>query len=268
MIGPISAAAAGVPFNLPVSGAFLWLDASNPSSFTYSSGSVVSQWKDLSGNEHKFTTASVSNQPNRNGTQNSKSTVVFDGTNDYLKSTTAASNWKYMHDGTPNTFFIVFKNTAAATPGSLSTRWVASTDLTSAGTQFFINTFYTPIKVESSIESTSVSAILQNDQDLPNSGHNVYTFVLDPNNATDNNKLIQYQNTGSALNPFVSNWVTDTANTGTPLYLGTGYDAGIVGTPEYMFEGEIAEVISYKTKLSDTNRTAVVDYLKAKWGTP
>ena len=208
----------GAAYNLPVAGAYLWLDSSVASSFTFSSGSVVSRWKDISGNNHSFTTAAVANQPSRSGTQNSLSTVVFDGTNDYLKVTSSAATWKYMHDGTPNTLFVVMKNTAPETVGTPSSRWALSTTLTEGGFQINFDTFYSPIQIEASIEGFGSGKFLQNDRTIPNTGHNVYSFILDPNNATDNEKLVEYQNTGSALPPtFVFGWVTDTTNSGTPL---------------------------------------------------
>jgi hypothetical protein len=55
----------------------LWLDASVAGSFSYSSGVVVSQWNDLSGNARHRTT--TSGTPDRNGTQNGLDTVTFAG---------------------------------------------------------------------------------------------------------------------------------------------------------------------------------------------
>ena len=69
---------------LPVAGALGWYDASDATTFTYSSGTVVSQWRDKSGNARHFAQGTVSLQPNRNGTQNGLPTIVFDGTDDYL----------------------------------------------------------------------------------------------------------------------------------------------------------------------------------------
>lgn len=75
-------AAAWTPASLP--SLVGWWDASDAASFTYSSGVVVSQWNDLSGNARHFTQATTTKQPSRNGTQNGLDTVVFDGTTDYL----------------------------------------------------------------------------------------------------------------------------------------------------------------------------------------
>ena len=61
-----------------------WWDASDASTFTYSSGSLVSEWRDKSGNARHFAQADTSKQPSRSGTQNSLDTLIYDGTNDYL----------------------------------------------------------------------------------------------------------------------------------------------------------------------------------------
>lgn len=253
----------------PVAGYHLWLDADNAASFTYSSGSVVSQWTDRSANAFTFTTPlGTSNQPSRTGTQNSKSTVVFDGSNDYLKSTAAKSTWKYLHDGTGATVFIVAKSNEAV-PGTTSNRnGILTTREGDAGFSAEYETGYTPTRIRFRIENTTPSTILYNDRDTVGTGHAVYTGILDPNNGTDNNKLPIYINGGVRLNPtFVYNW--DGASTADPdvtLHLGTGYPALIGYSVEYMLAGEIAEIITYQSVLSDSDRIANINYLRAKWG--
>jgi len=62
---------------LDLTGLALWLDSSDAASFTYSSGVLVSQWNDKSGNARHFTQGTTANQPSRNGTKNGLDTVVF-----------------------------------------------------------------------------------------------------------------------------------------------------------------------------------------------
>lgn len=73
-----------------ISGLQLWLDADDPTVFTYSSGDVVSQWNDKSANAWHVSQGTVANQPIRNGTQNGRATVVFDGVNDRLARASTA----------------------------------------------------------------------------------------------------------------------------------------------------------------------------------
>ena len=81
----------------PVSGYKLWLDASDTSSITASSGSV-SQWNDKSGNASNFTQATGANQPTT-GTRtiNGKNVIDFDGTNDFLECSSSTASVSYTH---------------------------------------------------------------------------------------------------------------------------------------------------------------------------
>lgn len=250
----------------PVTGYHLWLDASDASSFTYSSGSVVSQWMDKSGNSLAFTTAGVGNQPDRTGTQNGKSTVVFNGTTDYLKSTAAASTWKYLHDGTQTTMFIVAKS--SETTGGVN--WIMSTRSTGVGIDTYLAADTSPKQLKFAVEAGSSKYVL-NIEDTPSpESHSIYTYKLDVNNSTTANKIINYLNT-TAPTPYniATSWTTaSTADPQNSLTIGTGYNAFFVSGsyPEYMFSGEIAEIITYKSLLSDADRIANVNYLRAKWG--
>ncbi len=62
----------------------LWLDASDASSFTYSSGDLVSQWNDKSGNTRHLTQAATTNQPSRTPTVYGRKVVSFDGVDNVM----------------------------------------------------------------------------------------------------------------------------------------------------------------------------------------
>lgn len=79
------------PRTQPISGYELWLDSSDAATFTYSSGSVISRWVDKSPSAYFFEPSSTTYAPSRTGTQNGKSTVLFDGVNDFLISTASAA---------------------------------------------------------------------------------------------------------------------------------------------------------------------------------
>ncbi len=60
------------PTDLPVkNGLLVWLDAADDSTFSYSSGTVVSQWRDKSGLNNHVGQSTVGSQPNRNVVKNS-----------------------------------------------------------------------------------------------------------------------------------------------------------------------------------------------------
>ena len=62
---------------LSISGMQFWIDSDDASTFTYSSGVLVSQWNDKSGNARHVSQATTTKQPSRNTTRNSKNTVAF-----------------------------------------------------------------------------------------------------------------------------------------------------------------------------------------------
>jgi hypothetical protein len=73
--------------DVPVkSGLLLWLDAADDSTFSYSSGTEVSQWRDKSGNNFHANQATVGQQPSRVNTLNGRKSVNFTSANgDYLR---------------------------------------------------------------------------------------------------------------------------------------------------------------------------------------
>jgi len=68
-----------------ISGLALWLDSSDASTVLLN-GSAVSRWNDKSGNGKDFAQATANNQPSYSNTQNGKSVVTFDGSNDLMTS--------------------------------------------------------------------------------------------------------------------------------------------------------------------------------------
>lgn len=93
-------------FPLVIGGLLAWFDAADDSTFTYSSGVVVSQWNDKSGSGRHASQGTVANQPSRSGVQLGP-TVVFDGVNDVLTSSTFAI-------AQPISILAVFKTTSVA----------------------------------------------------------------------------------------------------------------------------------------------------------
>jgi len=68
----------------------MWLDAGDASSVLLN-GSTVSQWNDKSGNLRNLLQATANNQPSYSNTQNGKSVITFDGSNDLLSAASAFS---------------------------------------------------------------------------------------------------------------------------------------------------------------------------------
>ena len=93
-----------------------WYDASDAASFTFSSGAVISQWNDKSGAGHHLVQATgAGTAPQRTGTLNSLSTVVWSGTNWALGTS------GYSPPAQPYTVFIVGRMISTSWAGFMST---------------------------------------------------------------------------------------------------------------------------------------------------
>ena len=76
-----------------------WIDASDSSTITVTSGRI-SEWRDKSGNARHLTQTDAARRPVVQAAhQNGMDTVLFDGTR-MMTTTTAASVWTFLHDGT------------------------------------------------------------------------------------------------------------------------------------------------------------------------
>ena len=243
----------------PVSGYRLWLDASDGSTFTFSSGTSVSEWRDKSTNAYVFQQNTAANQPSRSGTKNSLSTVVFDGSNDYLVSTAAASTWKFLSDGSGATTFTVL-----LTPSSSVVDFYLSTAANSSliGIANYVNTTGAILGASSSNGVAGGANIMYAESAISpaTSTWYVHTAKYDQNNGTVANRVMSYTNAGAAATN-AANKTPSTANPSYTLYIGT-----LAEDPTtYAFGGNLAEILIYPSVLNDTDRAAVRDYLNTKW---
>lgn len=277
------------PRTTPISGYELWLDSSDASTFTYSSGTVVSRWTDKSINAYAFEPSSTTYAPSRSGTQNSKSTVVFDGTDDFITCTSAASAWKFLHDGTQATVLVVYKDTESSSTSSSSSALLntnnyefASVTAGYPGYSLEVDSRYLSgggfwaVEANTDVNSGVVQsgqtypAYVWNSSYLDSANHNtwnVHISLLDVTAATTNQKITTYNsqatNPNTASTSFISNaWVSpSSSNPGTALRIGRERTASY--NPP--FKGEIAEIIIYKRKLSVSEKSEMMTYLKNKW---
>lgn len=85
MMTGVGSAGGAPPFSpSDIPGLLAWYDAADAATFTFSSGVVVSQWNDKSGNGENLVQGTVARQPSRSGTQNGLPTVVYDGSTDSM----------------------------------------------------------------------------------------------------------------------------------------------------------------------------------------
>jgi hypothetical protein len=212
-----------------IAGCQLWVDAADASTFTYSSGTVVSQWNDKSGNAMHVSQGTVSLQPSRSGTVNGLSSVVFDGTDDFLSTTDPGSAVAQ-----PQTVFAVVVPSlltgsrtilagVAGTVATLSTD--GSTAIIYAGTansgggSLSTSTTYV---IQATLNTTSSAVRV-------NGGTNLYSV-----------------------------------NPGSLGY--RGYRLGRYSTFTDYWNGSMCEIVVYDSALSLANINTVGQYLATKWG--
>jgi hypothetical protein len=241
--GTLSAGAPAVPTS-PVAGYVQWFDANDASTFTYSSGAVVSAWADKSGNSRNATQATVANQPSRvSSVINGKAVVRFDSTNDVLGWTAYAM--------TAQTWFFVFRNPSEITTATSNSLLSSNTFLFNAlnlgdTTGAIANERITWIGV--STGGTYIQGIAQNTTNIPAGNHQLNVSMT--------------SGYGGSMN--FDKVAVSTAN------VNGGFAAR--SYPQYSeFLGnasglDIAEVIAYDTALSAGDIATNESYLASKWG--
>ena len=263
-----------------LSGLQLWLDASYANSLydATSGGSLVeadgsvARWEDRSGNGRHATQSTTGSRPLRKASmQGGRDVLRFDGSDDFLSIPSSTSAFNFLHDGT-STLFIVYKWTS---PGSSPDRRQLlsnctnsdSVDGTTGSLVWLRNDFgtsspYSKAQFVVANNGATRSNSYTGDNSFPAGTFQVLTVESDPANSTNADRVI-FRNNGT---------VKDDTAAGDGASVPTGnatYDLHLCtqGGPDgrYYAQADLCEVILYDSTLSDTNRAAVEDYLKAKW---
>jgi hypothetical protein len=254
-VGAWFGAGYSIPVSTPTSGSAIWLDASDASTFTFSSGSVVSQWNDKSGNSRNFSQGTVANQPSRTGTRNGLSTVVFDGTNDRMQGTNATTNYTSW-----SLFAVVFSN-SSSTQRIFGKRDAGATDET-YGAAYISSKLYGLARNLSSGVNASLLDASAGLWGITTNGSSANIGSLLLMSQTVNNNVdtkIRYQTANLASATAGSQSVTNAVNP----FIGV---LNVSGSLFEFFNGEIAEMLLYPSALSDADRQQTETYLKNKWG--
>jgi hypothetical protein len=223
-----------------ISNLYLWLDADDASTFTYSSGVSVSQWNDKSGNGYHATQATVAKQPSR--ITSPSISVDYDGSNDVL-STTASFN------GAAFTIFSVVRE-FDTTPGGGDVLIGGG----SGGTQIYFPYFSVGDYYFQTISSWGQVAVTQ--------PSGLYEIEVRYNGAgsTNADKMKGRIGGSDRTLSFTGTIESTLSRSGETTAIGA-YNF----TPILPFHGAISEIIAYDKVLSATELTQVRDYLSAKW---
>ena len=233
-----------------VAGCSLWLDGSDASTITQSSGSV-SQWNDKSGNAYNFTQGSAGNRPTFvSGATNGLSLLRFSGSGQYLGGGTT------LNVGTSDlAIFAVCKYAANA----------QVSDNGSQGTYVFAKSLYGPAnnRIFFGLSAMGVSAYFNGSSyESSFSSYHCVNFVT----ARASGYTTSYANgtqfaqiTGGVDN---SSW-TSSYN----MVVG-GYNDpnGNLAFNGLYMNGDICEIIIYIASITNTQRQTIEGYLMWKWG--
>jgi hypothetical protein len=233
---------------LPVAGAALWLDANDATTFTYSSGSLVSQWNDKSGNGRNFTQAVSLNQPFRDtSVQNSKpalrmnysGTVRFISNASYDFSSSAFTAFAVCDFNAGNYPAVIGRNSGNPSPGV-----AMGADAGSAN--------YAISRIQQATSSSNLTV----------TGSNADVIVYRSSGISGGNISVDVFKNGTAGSGALS---LGSLNAGDKTILGASRD-GLADT--FGADGYICEIIIYPSQLSTGDRNTIEAYLKTKWGTP
>ena len=220
------------PTDLPVKGGLvLWLDAADDTTFSYSSGTVVSQWRDKSGLNNHTSQATVLNQPSRSTAQNSRKIVTFDGTNDSL-STSNSLDLSVTH----TIFAIASQTTGTEDAGLVSINNSLNNGLTLHNGSTYYGYYGDGSKYATSAITTSTSYI--------------FTKVFKGTSSTT--RQVYLNGTSATTTGVIAN--SDAS--------------GVIrlGQQSTYLNGTIAEVIIFNRELTATELKQVHTYLGQKWG--
>jgi hypothetical protein len=240
IIASSGAAAGGVP----VSGYSLWLDASDTTTFSFSSGSRVSEWRDKSGNGYNFVQATSANQPDRSATQNSLSAVKMrvSGTR-YFMTNTSLGDWS----ASAFTFFSVIDFNDGNFVAIIGRNSVGALQMGSNG----------------SAVNFAISRIGQatSSSNLTPTASNADVAVYKSAGISSGSVSVDVYKNGTAGSSALT---LTSLGSGNKNIIGASNDG--LADDQFGNDGYICELILFPSQLNDTDRNQVEDYLIAKWG--
>lgn len=249
ILGILASSRAG----LPVSGASLWLDADDANTFSYSSGTRVSEWRDKSGNGYHFTQGTAAYQPNRNATVNGKSAVILreaNGTGPYWVEN---SSWNWANQAF-TVLTVIRTNTgafSAAFGQDLLGRVVLGVDSSNPSILSISRIGEATTASNLTIARDTVAQATWKSAGV--SAGSVTAQIYKNKVAANSTSTIAITSTASRsmIGASRSNLAPNVVDT---------FQAGATTS------GVVCEVIVYPSQLNNTDREAVEQYLIDKWG--
>jgi hypothetical protein len=224
----------------------LWLKAD---ALSLNNNDAVATWTDSSGNENDATQATSGNRPVfKTNILNGKPVVRFDGTDDWMSVPSSTGLFKFLHDGTGATVFVVFLNQTIDTTNRMI--------LDSGGQASSATGFHFEIIGDEWTTRINGGAEVINEGIAATSNHRRYVCFH-----------------GTSRNPdfyarIDDSEVADVDYSSTPSTGNSNYDLNIGRNPRLnarFYGGDIAEIIMYSKILSSDEVEAVEGYLSDKY---
>lgn len=236
----------------------LWLDASDLTTITASSG-AVSEWRDKSGNGYAFTQSTSTLQPTTGTTTlNGLDVLSFDGIDDWMVSTAAASEWKFLHDGTEHLVGLVVQRAVAGVFAAFYSTQIAVASVQQTGTRMVFNAanqwgiiiYGLPgVVVANGVTSVGTGTSTR-----------VVSARVSPS-ASAANRLTMALDAAQPITPNAANGALTTNDPYATLHLGTQATATTA-----TLNGYIAELVFVTgSGVTNQNRQLLHNYLNAKW---
>jgi len=262
------------------SGLQLWLDAAAPETLfnATTGGSLVAadggvaRWQDKSGNLRHLTQSTSGSRPLRKTSQQGGlDTLSFDGSNDIMSVASSSATFSFLHQA-DSTVFLVARAGTTANPDA-AYHAIATGTGAAASPNFVLLFDDRNLPDDDYVANEQVRVIVgasggQAPVDTRNNGRNGWTpnayklvsLVTRPANATAAQRVAARINGGTSAS---GNTNSGSVNTGSAMA-----DLHVGGSSEgaFYWNGNIAEIIIYNSALSDTDRSAVEQYLISKWG--
>lgn len=251
---------------LGVPNLYCWLDASDSSTVTLNSGNV-SQWRDKSGGLRHFSQSTSAAQPAYTSSGlNGLNCITFNGSH-RLGSDSASTAWSFLHDGTGlYDLYVVWRTVSGSTAlralfatgnSSYGVRSCFVWHDTRSGSNNTLGYYVTGVGGTGLVAGRTIA-------NLSSGTARLFRATGDPANATQANRSALVVGASTGTNDTGAN---ATASAGTPTFTAT--IGSLSNTSQFFgFSGVICEIVIYNgsSAVSSANRTAIQNYLIAKWG--
>lgn len=224
----------------------VWLDAADANTLSFSSGILVSDWVDKSGNNHDAVQATAGDQPDLIADAiNGLPVLRFDGATEFMELDTVVVT------GTSGRSLFCVASARALNAAADS---IVSLNQANGTAIIYLWTPETAVRIQGVFVVWADS-------------------IIDPGTAPFEYWVYNVANATGADGNTIQGWRNGTEMTPTPTNSGT-INTSTTGVTQisrsqngnFFYEGDIGEIIIYDRDLSVSERQSVVNYLGAKWG--